>query len=486
MNSINGIYFTRREIDVISCIINTKKTKKIASILAISHRTVEVHIQKLMFKIKCNRQEAIIDFAERTKEYQQLQHNYFLLNLNNYFLEQLKKIKSTAHSEAILSLINYDNYNDLEGFLVRYLNTAGIQVITNPSNISDSKFYITFLITENLLNSYTVKNIINERNKNDKKIILLKTDKHIDITAFKTIDQINIIDYTNHKERYLAIFKILSLLLPTLPALALEKILSQFEIVYENLDQQLTNTYPKELQNYQNSSENKIGKKSFFIFNPKYLLLGCIFLVMFFTAVISYKNNYLQNYNAPTIISNFPILREDILLNRPNITNKIDKIFKDAGDIKTVALSGLGGVGKTTIARWYANNQKANIIWEINAETKITLLASIERLAYALGQKLEDKQQLAIIEEIENIKIREQEILLFVQKKLKTLSNWLLIYDNVESFKNIQEYFPYNSNSWGKGRIILTTRDGNIISNSYIKSDNVIRECSTNCVKLKK
>ena len=36
---------------------------------------------------------------------------------------------------------------------------------------------------------------------------------------------------------------------------------------------------------------------------------------------------------------------------------------------QTVALVGLGGSGKTTLAHQYANKQKANIVWEINAES---------------------------------------------------------------------------------------------------------------------
>ncbi|HJD59293.1 MAG TPA: tetratricopeptide repeat protein [Rickettsia endosymbiont of Omalisus fontisbellaquei] len=482
MNSINDIYFTRREIDILSCIINTRKTKKIASILAISPRTVEGHIQNLMSKIKCNSQETIIDFVTKAENYEELQQNFFLLNIDNFFLEQLKKPKSfTSPKDITLDILNHDDYND-SASLIKYLSNAGIKVDTHSNDPNNYNIQAAFLTTENLVNLH---NILDKTSNNHKfkKIILLKTDKNIDITAFKSIDQINIIDYTNLKERYLAIFKILSLLLPTLP---LEKIINQFELFYKNSDKQLANAYSKESQNHQHSSDNKPARKFFFIFNHKYLLLSCIFLVILITTVIAYKNNHLKNYTTLTISSNFSILHDDILLNRPNINNKIDTIFNGSGDIKTVVLNGLGGTGKTTIARRYAKNHKANVIWEINAETKATLLSSIEQLANVLCQNLEDEQYLAVISEIEDTRIREQKILLFMQKKLKTFSNWLLIYDNVESFKNIQEYFPFNSSIWGKGRIIITTRNSNIISNSYIKSDNVVTiESLTDDEKLK-
>ena len=64
---INGINLTQREVDVISCIINVRGTKKIATILSISLRTVERHIHNIMLKSRCNSQEGIKDFVEKSE-----------------------------------------------------------------------------------------------------------------------------------------------------------------------------------------------------------------------------------------------------------------------------------------------------------------------------------------------------------------------------------------------------------------------------------
>ena len=64
---INGINLTQREVDVISCIINIRGTKKIATILSISLRTVERHIHNIMLKSRCNSQEGIKDFVEKSE-----------------------------------------------------------------------------------------------------------------------------------------------------------------------------------------------------------------------------------------------------------------------------------------------------------------------------------------------------------------------------------------------------------------------------------
>ena len=41
---------------------------------------------------------------------------------------------------------------------------------------------------------------------------------------------------------------------------------------------------------------------------------------------------------------------------------------------------------------------------------------------------------------------------------MKKINNWLLIYVNIESFTDIQGYFPNNPKEWGNGRIIITMK----------------------------
>jgi DNA-binding CsgD family transcriptional regulator len=52
--TINGIKFTRREIDVIACLLSARGTSKIASLLSIAVRTVVTHIRNIMLKLECN------------------------------------------------------------------------------------------------------------------------------------------------------------------------------------------------------------------------------------------------------------------------------------------------------------------------------------------------------------------------------------------------------------------------------------------------
>ena len=135
-----------------------------------------------------------------------------------------------------------------------------------------------------------------------------------------------------------------------------------------------------------------------------------------------------------------------------------------------IGLVGNNGAGKTTLARQYAHARKSSVVWEINSETKENLRNSFENLAYALAKTEEEKKTLRERQEIKDAKERGGKIHQFVMERLRVQSNWLLIFDNVEKFSEIKEYFPQDSLIWGNGRVIITTRDANI----QIKQKNVI------------
>lgn len=89
---INGVYFTQREIEVISCILNVRGVKKIAAVLAISPRTVEGHIQNILLKLSCNSQESVKDFVERSEQILQINQYYLDLLITSFLKQQLKGV----------------------------------------------------------------------------------------------------------------------------------------------------------------------------------------------------------------------------------------------------------------------------------------------------------------------------------------------------------------------------------------------------------
>ncbi len=201
-----------------------------------------------------------------------------------------------------------------------------------------------------------------------------------------------------------------------------------------------------------------------------YILTAIAIAAAFSLMLLTYKSYYA----AANISVNFFLPNKKILLERKAIAKQLDKALAKPNEINAAILVGAGGSGKTTIARNYASKQKASIIWEINAETKHSLFSSIESLAYALCGNNADKQELRSILDIKDSANKHRQLLLFAQKQLKLLPNWLIIYDNVEIFKDIADYFPNNAQSWGRGKAIITTRDATIKNHAYIDALNVI------------
>ena len=94
---------------------------------------------------------------------------------------------------------------------------------------------------------------------------------------------------------------------------------------------------------------------------------------------------------------NFVLPHKNILLKRENINSRLDKIFHNKKETNIAMLLGVGVSGKTTVARAYARSKEPSIIWEINTETKGSILLGFENLAYLLCGNDVDKKELRYI-----------------------------------------------------------------------------------------
>lgn len=96
--------------------------------------------------------------------------------------------------------------------------------------------------------------------------------------------------------------------------------------------------------------------------------------------------------------------------------------------------------------------------------------SSFDSFAQALAKTEGDKKTLKQIQNLQSPSEKEIKLMLFVKEHLKKHENWFLVFDNVDSFKDIQKYFPHDAETWGQGKIILTTRDINLQNNKSVNS----------------
>ena len=458
INQINDVIFTPREIDVIACIINVRGVKKIADILGISHRTVEGYIKTILRKISSNSQEGIKDFVEKSSQLVLIKQHYIDLLINKLFLSQIAKVALKLKNKNISCIVNHAAKEKLE-YIISCLKLANINITEKSSKIlsNDSNQKIIAVLTEKHLLKLKQQEKVNN-------IIFICFDKRLNDDFLQKFSHIKIIDCSQNDQIYSAIFKIIELLAPNID---LNDSISSFNKQKNNVINLKIDLTTRSSNVDLEIKEKKVTRKTIMITT---LISIVIIGVILSITVLIYKNYY-----SPINISiNFLLPNKKILLEREVITDQLDKIFTKPNEINIAVLVGVGGSGKTTIARNYANKQKSSIIWEINTETKKSLSLSFESLAYALCNNNADKQELRNILDIKEFANKDRQLLLFSQKQLKLLSKWFIIYDNVESFKDIFEYFPYNVEGWGNGRVIITTRDATIKNSNYIDSPNVI------------
>lgn len=508
LQTIKGIKFTRREIDIIACLLNGRSQKTIAAFLAIAPRTVETHTRNILFKIEGSSRESIINFIEKAGKSSLVRNHYHTLLIQAAFEQQLKIISTQINGEGptchLLYELEQENNVALAQQIKGHLSLCGIRITIIPRGVQSSlanimldrknnqKEQIIYIAPpKQLVEQFGIK----EANKLSSKFVTNKTEstkpiiflllgegKSSNLSGAANVVYINLSTAASY---YLSFFEFLKRLQPTID---LNNIIREFK-KRSNLIYDESQKHPIELDidepTFTHSNEKLGGLRKLkgqypLLANMLTIVASLLTIIVLIFGSLTFnqkreknvKHSYELGNNLPekvaAIRSDLIIPIESALLQRPQIIAQIDNAFKEQTGIQTVALVGIGGAGKTTLARRYAHQQKADVIWEINAETKGSLRESFKNLANALSKTENDKKILRGLREIKNSLEREEKILRFVKERLRFHPNWLLIYDNVEELADIQKHFPQDADTWGQGKIILTTRDNNIQNNEHV------------------
>ncbi len=154
--------------------------------------------------------------------------------------------------------------------------------------------------------------------------------------------------------------------------------------------------------------------------------------------VVPVEEQKIKKHNNVPSSSNYFTGRFDVL----NSLFKEDK--KQEKSLICQVIYGPGGVGKSEIAKKYANDNKDkyNHLFWINAENTITIEENFYNIVNDLNINTVEKDFSEITNEIKNW--------------LYNNSKWLIIFDNAENENFIKKYLPN-----GNGHIIITSRNSN-------------------------
>ncbi|WP_420887389.1 tetratricopeptide repeat protein [Candidatus Paracaedibacter symbiosus] len=488
--------------DIIACLVHGRTAKAIAAFLSIASRTAETHIRNIMRKLECNSQESIRNFIEKSDKFLVIRNHYLNMIIQSEFEQRLEEVlKLSTKKLPLRCIILYKNEQEdrvpLVYQLQKNLGLAGIEVsieaIGACKSIPPFKYNqeakqadcIIYFLDEPFLiqlqeneekAQLEISNFIQEQDPNTNNVLFLLNTTEDSTLIPQQIQEIEYINFGDYESYHFLIFEILKKLLPNdglekiitkfkhyyhQHSLSFEKISSPIELEQSKLEQQKN-------ANYLPQNTLRKGKKWITLGGISCLSAAGFWLLSFYHNQSDKIASSHKDSEIKLIRSDLPIPTEPLFVQRPVLIKQIEERFKGPENIQTIALVGNGGAGKTTLSRQYAQHQKSSVVWEINAETKESLMHSFENLAYALSQTDEHQKILRNIQGIQHEQEKEDKILLFVKERLKSNSNWLLIYDNVELFTDIQKYFPQDFRTWGKGKIILTTRNSNLQNNSQV------------------
>jgi tetratricopeptide (TPR) repeat protein/DNA-binding CsgD family transcriptional regulator len=487
LRTINNVKFRRREIDIVAFMLNGRSGKKTASFLSLSPKTVENYTHNIMLRLECNSREAIIDFIEKSGQLKNIRNYYSILLALDYFESKLKQLDVALGKEKKVSVALYCQNSQRHQFLLeeiqKHLKILGINTVLEILEReqpfweavakSQDRSYLIYAVpsTGDAAVSPTMNQLAESTEKGGQAkgvfFLFLEGEASGKLpTGEIGADSLRLPDYKNY---CLFFFDILKRLLPDIN---LETTVEDFNIKTRTLFDpsgafSRGSPEPETLvpANPFVGAVNLLKQRKWLASS---LVLACLCSVAGYQFARGGNPEGSGSAAKLSVQPDLPIPTDSMLLGRSALVSQIHRKFQEKPDsIQTIALFGIGGAGKTTVARQYARQEKG-VVWEINAETRDSLRESFENLAYALAKTDADKNILMGLKDIREVKEKDRKLLFFVREKLKSCPGWLLIFDNVEKTNDIQHYFPSNPAAWGRGRVIVTTRNSNIAAYSLI------------------
>lgn len=410
---IDNIRFTQREMDVIACYVNNRSGQNIASLLSVSPRTVGAHLYNVRIKLGSIPKNKIIDFIEASGKLNYLKKYYEHLNYEIRLEKLLLDISVTKNLTTQKYSVIFHNINDsikpIFDYISQKLEIIKVVLASQESNHKESNFNILYLESLNELDNF--------------KIVLPQTQN-----ASETI-----IEFSSEKNPYLALSELIEALSDGDGISALSKSFqSDIKNLVSSLESNASTPYPIK----------KIPEAKSLIFISS--IIACLVIALLYYIIRS--NQQVELNISESISFNLPQPYEHHIKRKKIIKEINKKLFdkKNPTPLKLVGLHGLGGAGKTAIARYYANNtpQKYQFVGWFSAES----LEVLDSQYLELGEKHKLFSK--------DISLKNKVSL--VKEWFESMSTVLLVYDNIKDANTLKTYLPK------KGHIILTSRNDNV------------------------
>ena len=476
-NYINEVKFTPTEIQVISCFSsNANKPRTIAEILDKSVKTIYIHLDKIKTKTDVTTIDDISLFVRKSDKFQELRKifnkqyiDYFYRKASRKIAYQLKPlnivcnliVSKESHKNPVVTKIT--TAIELTG--VKLNKIDNLQLLSKLSNANDKEFCVYII---NNADEIEQDNMGEQKLKPSILYLILNTSPKQALSDKNNVLFFNegnlnkfYIFFTSHLAKYYT--GITKLNEATKFLLEIDKIEKNIQISmledFTNIPNNKTETndfkHPKKTIPYDiplshKATGGEIKNKSLLTFKNLSVSLAAI-LFLFCIGYVSMSLLTNKNLNSNSILIteiNIPLLT-DFYVERKALTNAIWNRFAKTSEqnpLVIVGLTGLGGVGKTTLATEIIRHPKLKYSFKawFNAETEDLLKSDF----LELGRKLKLYPE----------NVPEKTKINIIKEWLCHRKNTLLVFDNAPNAELAHYYLP------NAGNIIITSRNHEIPS----------------------
>lgn len=491
VETVNNIKLTKREIDIISCLANSQKTKQIAEILRISTHTAENHIKNIMVKFGCTSRVDAFNLINQSEDINIIEKHYFNLLIKAIFERHLLEIADLVN-KPVRCLIKYDLLDiDKATLLEENLQTLGLitekeedtkgwdEYVKKPKKTNNS--YLIYFVPDNITIGEVNKLANNADTIAQNIIFIINTGSGFDKNDIK-FNNFILVDFNDPKNYCINFLGILKLLVPQIDS---NKLSAEYEgLIYDqgNKVNDVIQKLPYEAADYIGrikinlarvfSNRNKIllpvlivslGLLAGFLLNSYYVTYlfkkkPDILTITPNKETTKFTKNSLNDEEGILLLNYIPFEPINAFTAR---TEEIQQINQKLEEYGVAVIHAFPGTGKTTLAAEYGHRQQnlGLIIRWVDSDSGHKILSGCLQLAKELG--ISEYSDGPLNPNDKNT--QKPKLIRNLMVKIGLLpKNILFIFDNVEHYEDIKDLIV---NLPPNVKVLITTRLQNLCDN---------------------